>query len=102
MNSSSYCQTNDGNAVARSNEAKRLGITMGMRFFKAMRLIEEHNVTWFSSNYALYGDMSRRVMDTINHLAPATEYYSIDEAFVHLDVGHQDKDARNIKQTIRK
>jgi DNA polymerase V len=93
---------NDGNIIARSYEAKRLGITMGMPFFKAKRLIEEHNVTWFSSNYALYGDMSRRVMDTINQFKPATEHYSIDEAFVHFDAGHQDEDARHIKQTIRK
>lgn len=93
---------NDGNIIARSNEAKRLGITMGMPFFKAKRFIEEHDVTWFSSNYALYGDMSRRVMDTINQLAPATEHYSIDESFVHFDAGHQDEDARYIKQTIRK
>jgi DNA polymerase V len=93
---------NDGNIIARSNEAKRLGITMGMPFFKAKRLIEEHNITLFSSNYALYGDMSRRMMDTINQFVPATEYYSIDEAFVHLDTGYQDEAARYIKQTIRK
>jgi Nucleotidyltransferase/DNA polymerase involved in DNA repair len=93
---------NDGNIIARSNEAKRLGITMGMAFFKARRLIESHDVKWFSSNYALYGDMSRRVMDTINQLVPATEHYSIDEAFVHFDAGHQDEDAHHIKQTIRK
>jgi DNA polymerase V len=93
---------NDGNIIARSNEAKRVGITMGMPFFKAKRLIDTHNVEWFSSNYALYGDMSRRVMDTINQFVPATEHYSIDEAFVQLDAGHQDEDAHQIKQTIRK
>ena len=93
---------NDGNIIARSNEAKQVGITMGMPFFKARPLIEANNVTWFSSNYALYGDMSRRVMETINQFAPATEHYSIDEAFVHFDAGHQDEDAHHIKQTIRK
>src|SRR5262245_56934535 len=73
---------NDGNVIARSNEAKQLGITMGMPFFKAKKLVEKHNITWFSSNYALYGDMSRRVMDTIEQFVPALERYSVDEAFV--------------------
>jgi DNA polymerase V len=50
---------NDGNVVARSNESKALGITMGMPYFKARPVIEKHNVTWFSSNYTLYGDLSR-------------------------------------------
>lgn len=93
---------NDGNIVARSNEAKALGLTMGMPFFKAQPLIEKHNVTYFSSNYTLYGSMSRRVMNTISEFAPALEHYSIDEAFVYLDGGQQEDDAREIKQTIKK
>jgi len=93
---------NDGNVVARSNESKALGITMGMPFFKARPIIERHGVTWFSSNYALYGDLSRRVFDTIDGFVPALEHYSIDEAFVHFDGGHQTEDARDIRSTVRK
>jgi DNA polymerase V len=93
---------NDGNVVARSNESKALGITMGMPFFKARPLIEKHGVTWFSSNYALYGDLSRRVFDTIDGFVPALEHYSIDEAFVHFDGGHEEEDARAIRRTVRK
>src|SRR5215207_7385684 len=77
---------NDGNVVARSNESKVLGITMP--FFKAKPIIERHGVTWFSSNYTLYGDLSRRVFDTIDRFVPALEHYSIDEAFVHFERGH--------------
>src|SRR5436309_155261 len=80
---------NDANIIARSNEAKSLGLTMGMPFFKAKPVIEKHGVTYFSSNYTLYGSMSRRMMDTINEFAPQLEHYSIDEAFVHLDAGRQ-------------
>lgn len=93
---------NDGNIVARSRESKVLGITMGMPFFKAKPIIEQHNVTWFSSNYTLYGDVSRRVFDTIDQFVPSLEHYSIDEAFVHFDNGHQEEDAHEIKQTVRK
>src|SRR5689334_4597413 len=93
---------NDGNIIARSNEAKQVGMTMGMPLFKAKRLIEAHNVEWLSPNYALYGDMSRRVMETINQFVPATEHYSIDEAFVHFDMGHHDEDAHQIKQTVHR
>src|SRR5918912_1584545 len=93
---------NDGNIIARSNEAKALGLTMGMPFFKALPLIEKHDVTYFSSNYTLYGSMSRRVMDTISEFAPQLEHYSIDEAFVYLDGGQQEEDAWQIKRTIRR
>jgi DNA polymerase V len=93
---------NDGNVVARSDESKALGITMGMPFFKARPVIERHGVTWFSSNYALYGDLSRRVFDTIGGFVPALEHYSIDEAFVHFEGGHGEEDARDIKRTVRK
>jgi DNA polymerase V len=92
---------NDGNIIARSNEAKALGIKMGMPFFKARRLIEQHNVTWFSSNYTLYGDMSRRVQDTIAQQVPALEPYSVDEAFVHFDSGNQ-QIAYQVKDTVKR
>jgi DNA polymerase V len=76
---------NDGCAVARSNEAKALGITMGVPVFKIRHLIDLHDIQVFSSNYALYGDMSSRVMQTLGAFAPAMEIYSIDEAFLSLD-----------------
>jgi DNA polymerase V len=93
---------NDGNIIARSNEAKSLGITMGMPFFKAQPIIEKNDVTPFSSNYSLYGDMSRRVMDTIDQFVPALEHYSIDEAFVHFDQKTGEQDAHKIRNTVRK
>jgi len=93
---------NDGNIIARSNEAKSLGITMGIPFFKAEPLIEKNDVTTFSSNYPLYGDMSRRVMDTIDQFVPALEHYSIDEAFVNLDQKTSEQDAHKIRNTVKK
>ncbi|MEO1523614.1 MAG: Y-family DNA polymerase, partial [Cyanobacteria bacterium J06633_2] len=73
---------NDGCAVARSNEAKALGIKMGAPVFKIRELIEQHQVKVLSSNYALYGDLSQRVMTTLGNFAPDVEVYSIDEAFL--------------------
>ena len=74
-----------------------------MPFFKARPIIEEHGVTWFSSNYALYGDVSRRMFDTVDGFVPALEHYSIDEAFVHFDrTGNQAEDAHAIRDTVRK
>jgi len=93
---------NDGNIIARSNEAKNLGITMGMPLFKAKPIIEKNGVTWFSSNYSLYGDMSRRVMDTIDQFVPALEHYSIDEAFVNFEQKSSETDAHKIKTTVKK
>jgi len=75
---------NDGCIVARSNEAKKMGIGMGEPFFKFRQIIENNKVHVFSSNYTLYGDMSRRVMTTLSHFAPEIEIYSIDEAFCDL------------------
>jgi DNA polymerase V len=75
---------NDGCIIARNDEAKRLGIPMGAPFFKAKDLIEQQNVSAFSSNYALYGDMSRRVMLTLAYINPLIEVYSVDEAFLDL------------------
>jgi DNA polymerase V len=76
---------NDGCVIARSNEAKALGIPMGEPAYKLKELIENEQVAVFSSNYVLYGDMSHRVMTTIASFAPDMEIYSIDEAFLHFD-----------------
>lgn len=75
---------NDGCAVSRSNEAKALGVKMGDPAFKIKDLIDRENICVFSSNYALYGDISRRVTDTLRTMVPALETYSIDESFLDL------------------
>ncbi len=75
---------NDGCVIARSAEAKRLGIKMGVPYFKMRELCRRHRITVFSSNYALYADMSHRVMFILEEMAPAVEIYSIDEAFMNL------------------
>jgi len=75
---------NDGCVIARSAEAKRLGVKMGDPFFKMRDELRRHRVQVFSSNYALYADMSNRVMTTLEDMAPAVEIYSIDEAFMNL------------------
>ena len=76
--------SNDGCAVARSNEAKALGIKMGAPFFQIRHLVKQHNVAVFSGNMALYGDMSQRVRWVLEEFAPSIEIYSIDEAFLDL------------------
>ena len=76
---------NDGCVVARSAEAKLLGIEMGIPVFQIRDVIKTHHVTVFSSNYTLYGDMSRRVMDVLGQFSPDIEVYSIDESFLKLD-----------------
>lgn len=76
---------NDGCVIARSAEAKALKIPMGAPYFKLKNDFRRHNVQVFSSNYALYADMSNRVMTTLEDMAPAVEIYSIDEAFMCLD-----------------
>lgn len=78
--------SNDGCVISRSPEAKDLGITMGLPLFKAQPLIKRHNVAILSSNYALYGSMSRRVMETMLTFPVKREVYSIDEAFLELPV----------------
>ncbi len=74
---------NDGCVIARSNEAKALGIPMGAAAFEFEQIFEDNNVQVFSSNYALYGDMSNRVMSLLSEFSPDMEIYSIDEAFLH-------------------
>ena len=76
--------SNDGCAVARSNEAKALGIKMGAPFFKIRDIVQRHNVVVFSGNMALYGDMSQRVRWVLEEYAPSVEVYSIDECFLDL------------------
>jgi DNA polymerase V len=75
---------NDGCVVARSPEAKALGIKMGVPVFEIQHMIEAYDVQVYSSNYALYGDMSQRVMSVLEQFTPEVERYSIDEAFLNL------------------
>ena len=75
---------NDGCIIARSNEAKSLGIPMGAPVFEYETLIEKNKVNVFSANFALYGDMSQRVMGILGEYTPELEIYSIDEAFMKL------------------
>lgn len=74
---------NDGCVISRSNEAKALGIPMGAPEFQVRDLIKQHNIRVFSSNYALYGDLSHRVMKILENYTPNVEVYSIDEAFLN-------------------
>ena len=76
--------SNDGCIISRSNEAKALGIKMGDPYFKAKEIIKKNNIHVFSSNYSLYGDISRRVMKTLKYFGTEIEIYSIDEAFLDL------------------
>jgi DNA polymerase V len=75
---------NDGCAIARSNEAKALGIRMGAPWFECRQLAEEHGVVALSANFVLYGDMSDRMMSVAAGLGPGQEIYSIDESFIDL------------------
>ena len=96
---------NDGCAVARSNEAKALGIKMGVPVFQIEDIIKNNDVQVYSSNYALYGDMSQRVMQALTQFTPEMEIYSIDEAFLDLaNFSRVDltKYGRNIKASVEK
>ena len=75
---------NDGCVISRSTEAKRIGIKMGEPYFKVKELVKRNDVQIFSSNYALYGDLSRRVMRVLKGFSDKIEIYSIDEAFIDL------------------
>lgn len=92
---------NDGCVVARSNEAKALGIGMGTPVFKVRDLIVAHDIQVFSSNYALYADMSGRVMATLSQFSPEIEVYSIDESFLLLP-DMSEKELEELGQKIRK
>ena len=76
--------SNDGCVISRSTEAKNLGIKMGEPYFKVKKIVKENDVKIFSTNFALYGDISRRVMKTLKQFSPQMEIYSIDEAFLDL------------------
>lgn len=75
---------NDGCIIARSEESKALGIRMGDVFYQVKEVLDKNNVAVFSSNYNLYGDMSRRVMSLLSTYTPKLDIYSIDEAFLDL------------------
>jgi len=75
---------NDGCAVARSNEVKALGVKMGQSWFQLKDLARKHGIITYSSNYALYADMSNRVMSILRMFSPNQEIYSIDECFLDL------------------
>ena len=83
--------SNDGCVISRSTEAKVLGIKMGEPYFKVKKIIKENDVKTFSTNFSLYGDISRRVMKTLKQFSPQMEIYSIDEAFLDLS-SIKDKD----------
>ena len=96
---------NDGCIIARSQEAKDIGFKMGEPIFKCRDRVKQHNVIVRSSNFSLYGDMSRRVMQTIRLFAPDVEIYSIDEAFIKLDglrgIGHDfEKEMRRMRSAV--
>ncbi len=90
---------NDGCVIARSEEAKEIGVTMGAPLFKVESLLIENDAEIFSSNYALYGDMSGRVMNLLQSFTPEVEIYSIDEAFLNLEPRKKSLD--NLAHSIR-
>jgi DNA polymerase V len=95
---------NDGCAVARSDEAKALGIPMGAPWFQVRDLLHRHGGIALSSNYTLYADMSRRMMSVIGAFCPEQEIYSIDESFLRFTgFAHWDLTAQGVKvrQTVR-
>ncbi len=96
---------NDGCVIARTNEAKALGITMGAPLFQVQDVIDQHNVRVYSSNYALYGDISNRLMELLHEFTPEVEVYSIDEAFMSVNgCNTEELDAcgRDIKHKVEK
>lgn len=96
---------NDGVIIARSNEVKALGIKMGAPVFKCRDVLNRHNVKVFSSNFVLYGDMSKRVMQTLSQFSSEIEIYSIDEAFLSFNsmknINFKNY-AHEIKNTVKK
>jgi len=95
---------NDGCMVSRSAEIKALGIPMGAPGFKYEALVRQHGGTLLSSNYALYGDMSSRVMETLSRFSPEVEVYSIDEAFLVLSglrINDLEEFGRKIRKTVK-
>ena len=94
---------NDGCIIARSNEVKVLDVPMGAPYFQVKSLLEQHNTTVFSSNFALYGDLSARVMAVVEAIAPKVEVYSVDEVFIDFSgVGDIQALGRHIRHTVFK
>lgn len=96
---------NDGCVIARSEEAKKLGIPMGIGAHKVQKIFDDHNVAVLSSNFTLYGDISNRVMKILHQFSPQQEIYSIDECFLRLSkvhIGDTEEYGRKIVQTIWK
>lgn len=94
---------NDGCVIARSDEAKALGIAMGTPAFQAADFFSNNHVKVFSSNYALYGSLSHRVMETLRFFSPQLEVYSIDEAFIEFGNSHYidfEKIGHDIKRVV--
>jgi DNA polymerase V len=96
---------NDGCIISRSNEAKALGIKMADPLYQVMPFLKQEKVYIFSSNYQLYGDMSHRVMTSLNYFTPDIDIYSIDESFINLSgfehqglIQHSTKIKNKIKQ----
>jgi len=96
---------NDGCIVARSSEAKALGIPMGTAYFKIRDELDRRGVIAYSSNFALYGDMSKRIMQTLSQFCPDIEVYSIDESFLSLrsiPLEHLAAFGKEIRDTVRR
>lgn len=95
--------SNDGCVIARSNEAKALGIPMGIPYFKIRALCKQYNIHVFSSNFTLYNDLSQRIMRVIEDTWPHVEIYSVDEAFLDLsllDTSYHDVLCADLRHTI--
>ena len=92
---------NDGCCIARSNEFKQLAIPMGTPYFQLKQLEKKHKLIFRSSNYALYGDISRRIINILHDFTPDIEQYSIDEAFIHPALP-DDADFYNLGRKMRK
>ena len=92
---------NDGCVVARSNEVKRLGIKMGVPFYQIRPLIEQYGIVHFSSNFALYGDLSSRIMRILSRYTDDLQQYSIDEAFMDLSYIPDTMEAKTLCERIR-
>ena len=96
---------NDGCVIARSNEAKALGIPMGAPAFQYQSFFKEKKIKVFSSNYPLYGDMSSRVMSILDQYTPNIEIYSIDEAFLQFkgfDLFNLEAEGRRMRKQVRR
>jgi len=94
---------NDGCAIARSAEAKALGIKMGQPAHELKPLVRRHGLQMRSANFGLYGDMSPRVVSVLREAAPRVEVYSIDESFIDLDgIRDRERFARDLRQRVHR